>query len=137
MPRDWRAAAAIVLALGLAATAAAQETTGTITGAVTDTTGALLPGVTVTVKYVPTGTVRPLTTNAAGLYTAPLLQPGDYEVTFALSGFQASTVRASTPRQRSPEANGTPGRRPESERRGERARSSCSRPPGAEPDRRD
>ena len=52
-----------------------------------------VPGVTVTVKFAPTGTIRTFTTNAGGLYTAPLLQPGDYEVTFTLSGFQASTVR--------------------------------------------
>ena len=93
LARLWTLAAAIVLALGVAAPAAGQETTGTITGVVTDSTGAVLPGVTVTVKFVPTGAIRSYTTNASGLYTAPLLQPGDYEVTFSLSGFQPSTVR--------------------------------------------
>jgi len=68
MPRAGRVAAAIVLTLGLAAVAAAQETTGTITGAAADTTGAVLPGVTVTVKYVPrapSGISRP--TRADGI----------------------------------------------------------------------
>src|SRR5205814_6064734 len=82
-----------VLALGLAAPVAAQETTATITGAVSDSSGGVLPGVSVTVKFVPTGAIRVFTTDAAGRYTAPLLRPGDYEVTFALSGFQSSTVR--------------------------------------------
>jgi hypothetical protein len=93
MTRHGVLAATIVLALGLAGRAAGQETTGMITGVATDTSGAVLPGVTVTVKFVPTGTIRVFTTNAGGRYTAPLLQPGDYEVTFTLSGFQASTVR--------------------------------------------
>ena len=93
MARRWPLAAAIALALGLAPAAAAQETTGTIAGVVSDTSGAVLPGVMVTVKYVPTGAIRSFTTNAGGFYTAPLLQPGGYEVTFTLSGFKSSTVR--------------------------------------------
>src|SRR5688572_11080595 len=78
LARLWRLAAAILLALGVAATAAGQETTGTITGVVTDSTGAVVPGALVTVKFVPTGAIRTFTTNASGLYTAPLLQPGEY-----------------------------------------------------------
>ena len=65
----------------------------TLAGEVKDTTGAVLPGVTVTVKYVPTARAQDFSTNADGLYTAPLLQPGEYEVTFALSGFQTRTVK--------------------------------------------
>src|SRR5436190_16641682 len=78
---------------GMAATAAAQETTGTITGAAKDQSGAVLPGVTVTVKSVQTGSTQEFVTNESGLYTAPALQPGEYEVTFALSGFQARTIK--------------------------------------------
>lgn len=72
--------------------AAAQETTGTITGVATDTTGAVLPGVTVSVKHVQTGRTQEFVTTETGRYTAPLLQPGQYEVTFTLSGFQPRTV---------------------------------------------
>jgi hypothetical protein len=93
--RIWRIATACIVAalLGLPAAAAAQETTGTITGTATDQTGAVLPGVTVTVTHVQTGRSQEFVTNASGNYTAPLLQPGEYEVTFALSGFQTATVR--------------------------------------------
>lgn len=86
-------AVAAVLLVGAAAGATAQETTGTITGAVKDQTGAVLPGVTVTVKFIQTGSTSEFVTNESGLYTAPLLQPGDYEVTFALSGFQSRTIK--------------------------------------------
>jgi hypothetical protein len=86
---------AIVAAIlcGSALGATAQETTGTITGNAKDQTGSVLPGVTVTVKSVQTGATQEFVTNESGLYTAPLLQPGEYEVTFALSGFQARTVK--------------------------------------------
>ena len=94
--RIWRALTGtflVTLMFGLAAVAAAQETTGTITGTATDQTGAVLPGVTVTVKHVQTGRSQDVVTNASGNYTAPLLQPGEYDVTFALSGFQTQTVK--------------------------------------------
>jgi hypothetical protein len=88
-----RALAVMLLALGLATTVAAQETTGTITGVAKDTTGAVLPGVTVTVKSVLTGATQEFVTNEVGLYLAPALGPGEYEVSFTLSGFQTSTVK--------------------------------------------
>ena len=47
----------------------AQTVTGTIQGTVTDTSGGVLPGVTVTVTHVDTGTERAVVTNEAGLYT--------------------------------------------------------------------
>src|SRR5215471_9698168 len=71
----------------------AQETTGTITGGATDQTGALLPGVTVTIKNATAGVTRTVVTNDAGLYTATLLPVGSYEVVFELVGFQTVTVR--------------------------------------------
>src|SRR4051794_33725931 len=84
--RMWRPLLCAVLvaigALGLGTPAAAQETTGTITGTASDQTGAVLPGVTVSVKHVATGRTSEFVTNESGLYTAPLLQPGEYEVTF-------------------------------------------------------
>ena len=86
-------AVAAVLLFGGTLTATAQETTGTITGAAKDQTGAVLPGVTVTVKFIQTGSTQEFVTNENGLYTAPLLQPGEYEVSFSLSGFQSRTVK--------------------------------------------
>src|SRR5262245_4697157 len=95
--RIWRAMraclAAAAIVAGLAATAAAQETTGTISGTAKDQTGAALPGVTVTVKSITTGASQEFVTNESGLYTAPLLQPGEYEIAFSLSGFQSRTIK--------------------------------------------
>ena len=94
MHRVRRVCAAILTTLLVsgALPGAAQETTGTLTGVVTDQTGALLPGVSVVVRHVQTGRSREFVTNEVGRYNAQLLQPGTYEVTFNLSGFQPSSV---------------------------------------------
>jgi Carboxypeptidase regulatory-like domain/TonB dependent receptor len=81
------------LLVGAASRLTAQETTGTITGVATDQTGAVLPGVSVTVKNVGTGLTRPLITSEAGRYIASFLPVGSYEITFELSGFQPYTAR--------------------------------------------
>ena len=59
---------------------AAQSTLGTIEGRVTDDTGGVLPGATVTVTSVQTGAVVTHVTNAQGLYRAPNLNPSVYSV---------------------------------------------------------
>ena len=84
---------AAVAALWLAVPAQAQETTGTITGIVTDESGGVLPGVTVSVLHVGTGRTLERITSETGLYTAPLLPVGSYEITFSLSGFQPLIVK--------------------------------------------
>ena len=83
----------LLFAVVIRLTAAAQETTGTITGVTTDSTGGVLPGVTVTLKSVNTGAVRSVVTNEAGIYIASGLSVGTYEVTFELQGFQSATQR--------------------------------------------
>ncbi len=88
-----QAAVAVAVLAALARPLAAQETTGTILGAVTDQTGAALPGVAVVVKHVETGRTVELVSNESGRYSVPLLQPGTYEVTYTLSGFQPVTVK--------------------------------------------
>jgi outer membrane receptor protein involved in Fe transport len=69
-----------------------QATGGAIEGTVTDESGAVLPGVNVTVRNTATGVTRETRTDAAGVYRAPLLPVGPYEVTGALTGF-ATTRR--------------------------------------------
>ena len=54
----------------------AQSTTGNITGAVTDSTGAVVTGATVTVVSTETGAERTATTNENGNYSFQQLQPG-------------------------------------------------------------
>jgi len=68
--------------------ALAQDTTGTILGTITDASGAVLPGVTVTVKNTDTSQSRAIVSDTAGRYRMSLLQPGHYEVTVQLQGFQ-------------------------------------------------
>ena len=68
--------------------AAEAQTAGTITGAVQDASGAVLPGVTVTVRNLGTGLVRTSTTGAEGRYGLPALPPGSYEVRAELAGFK-------------------------------------------------
>src|SRR5688572_25628940 len=70
-----------------------QLNTATISGTVADQTGAVIPGVAITVKNVETGVTRNLVTNEAGRYSAEALPVGTYEVSAALAGFQ-TTVRS-------------------------------------------
>ncbi len=69
-------------------TAYAQSTnSGDIRGTVTDTTGALLPDVTVTVMNKDTGVTKVLVTNRDGLYDTSSIVVGNYQVTFEKPGF--------------------------------------------------
>jgi hypothetical protein len=77
-----------VLAAVCAVTAAAQIGTATITGRVTDPTGAVIPGVDVTVVNVQTNFQFTAKTNSEGLYRVQSLQPGPYRLTFQASGFK-------------------------------------------------
>ena len=61
---------------------------GRILGTVTDQTGAVLPGATVSVIDTQRGVTRTLTTDAAGEYNAPTLLPGTYTVRVEAKGFQ-------------------------------------------------
>src|SRR5947208_15281243 len=75
----------------LPAMALAQATTGTISGAVTDESKAILPGVSIQVKNVETGATRTLVTDANGRYRALNPAPGIYAVTAELQGFVPAT----------------------------------------------
>ena len=77
-----------VLALiGFLGTAYSQSATGTLTGTVTDPQGAAMAGVNVIVHNNDTGLENTVKTNDTGTYTAPLLQPGSYDVTASQAGF--------------------------------------------------
>jgi outer membrane receptor protein involved in Fe transport len=62
--------------------------TATITGRITDTSTAVMVGVRVTVANVNTGVLRKMESNPEGLYTAPMLPPGQYRVTAQAEGFR-------------------------------------------------
>src|SRR3989442_4093947 len=80
----------VIFAL-LPAMALAQAPTGTISGAVTDESKAILPGVSIQVKNVETGATRTLVTDVNGRYRALNLTPGTYAVTAELQGFAPAT----------------------------------------------
>jgi outer membrane receptor protein involved in Fe transport len=85
------AAAAAVLLL-LPRPVAAQERFGGLTGTVTDTSGAVLPGTTVTITNRGTGALRSVITNGEGLYNVLDLEPGRYGVTVELAGFAKAEI---------------------------------------------
>src|SRR5262245_1262168 len=64
------------------------QTGGTISGSVSDATGALIPGASVTIKNVDTGLTRELVSDEQGRYSAPNLPVGPYEVQISLPGFR-------------------------------------------------
>ena len=70
----------------------AQAVTGTILGTVTDNTGAVMPGVTVTVTHVDTDNSRTYVTDSNGEYTAPSIPTGTYRVAAELQGFKSTTL---------------------------------------------
>src|SRR5216683_684047 len=69
------------------------QSTATLSGTVTDPSGAVVPGAQVTVHSLATGLDRQLVTDSAGLYTAPSLVPGDYQVQAKAAGFSLYTVK--------------------------------------------
>src|SRR5499427_6251849 len=74
----------------------AQVTTGTISGVAQDASGAVIPGVSVTVRNVDTGIARTVTTDERGRYIAPDLPLGNYEVEGQLAGFQTEVRKGIT-----------------------------------------
>ena len=76
---------AVVIWILLAPSALAQN--AQITGLVKDSSGAIIPGVTVTARNVDTGLTRVAVTDGAGEYRLPSLAPGRYAVTAELTGF--------------------------------------------------
>jgi len=79
---------ALAVVFGVASTSRAQTATGQITGVVTDSTGAVMTKVKVTVSNQQTGLQRETLTNEQGAFTVPLLPVGVYLVTAEQSGFK-------------------------------------------------
>jgi len=70
----------------------AQTITGSVTGTVSDPSGAAIAGAKVVAVNVDTGVQTPTTTNTAGVYTIRFLQIGHYKINISASGFNSSTA---------------------------------------------
>jgi hypothetical protein len=91
----------LVLSLSLAtlmicAVGAFGQSTATLSGTVTDPSGAVVPGAHITIHSLQTGLDRELVTDSAGIYVVPSLQPGDYEVVATAPGFSKVTIKKVT-----------------------------------------
>ena len=94
--------AGLCLALAVSAHAQGGGATTSLSGTVTDTSGAVIPGASVAVKNTATSTPFETVTNESGYFTVPALDPGTYSVTVTLMGFKTAVLNdvrlnASTP----------------------------------------
>src|SRR6266550_2632845 len=83
-------ASAFTIAL-FAGYAQAQSTLGTITGLITDSSGAVIPSAVVVATNTATGAKAQTISSSTGNYVVPNLQVGPYEVSVATTGFKAWT----------------------------------------------
>jgi len=90
IPRQWLQLASFALTLLLASPLLASGPTGTITGTITDPSGAVVPKARVIVRNEETNATRDAETNEDGDYTVALLPPGRYRVTAESAGFRRS-----------------------------------------------
>ena len=92
-----------ITVLAFIATPTLNAQTQTIQGLVTDATGAVVPGATITIYNIDTGIENIATTNETGNFSFPIVPVGNYEVTCRLDGFKTKTnpnVRVATGDQR-------------------------------------
>lgn len=79
---------ALVLGLLISIPAHAQVAGATLSGTVTDPSGAVIPNTQLSIRNTATGVVRGISTDSAGFYAVPNLLPGTYQVTVSASGFK-------------------------------------------------
>src|SRR5947209_15670749 len=85
----------VVLSIAVASRAAAQGTTSRVLGTVTDQTGAVVPGATVTLANDATGVSFNTITTGAGTYAFEAIQVGLYSLTVELQGFKKFVTHGS------------------------------------------
>src|SRR5687768_2886217 len=86
--------AALVLACATASNAAAQQTTGNISGRIVDAQGSAVPGVTVTARNAQTGFERSDVSDPEGLYRLTALPVGTYDLAATITGFSKFESKA-------------------------------------------
>src|SRR5436190_4938675 len=96
MRKFFASFALLPLMFFLSAPAFGQGLYATVSGTVTDSSGALIPGVTVKATNVDTGVISTSVTNEAGVYNYRDLLPGKYSISATLPGFQTKTITDAT-----------------------------------------
>jgi hypothetical protein len=91
-PRLFSLAGFLIALLCFAALAFSQGDRGSITGQITDTSGAVVPNVEVTATQLTTNTVYKAVSTSTGVYHIEYLQPGNYRVSAGVSGFKTAVV---------------------------------------------
>src|ERR1051325_10853253 len=91
MFRNTKTLLFILCACAILAAPVLAQTFGEITGEVRDSTGAVVPGVNVTIVNTATNATRSAVTNEAGVYSFPSLPPGVYNLRAEKQGFKSST----------------------------------------------
>lgn len=81
-----------VLSVFLTLPAFGQGERATVTGTVSDSTGAVIPGTAVSIRNTQTNVTLKTETNTVGIYYLPALPPGQYDVTAEKQGFRPARV---------------------------------------------
>src|SRR5499433_2881764 len=88
--RNTKTLFVIAVVAGFSVCCLYAQTFGEVTGRVTDPSGAVIPGASVTLTNVNTNAVRTVVTTEAGAYTLPSIAPGFYRLRTELAGFKAA-----------------------------------------------
>src|ERR1700694_4132729 len=88
MKRSFRSISLVVLSLLLASAIAWAQATAQLNGRVTDESGAVLPGATVTATQTDTGFMRTVVTDETGAWVMPNLSIGPYRLEVSIQGFR-------------------------------------------------
>jgi hypothetical protein len=88
--------AAVLFSPLVLAPLSAQVTGATLSGTVTDQSGAVIAKAGISIKNIATGVTRTVSTDPAGFYSAPDLLPGTYEITTAALGFSTAVLTGVT-----------------------------------------
>src|SRR5204863_7521128 len=86
-------AALLMVIFGMSSVTFGQGLTA-VTGRVTDPTGAVIPGVEITVTNIATGAMRTVISNEQGSYAVTQLQPGTYNIKAELAGFKPKAANS-------------------------------------------
>lgn len=91
--RGLSIALTVLLCLFFALNGFTQVINATLSGTISDASGALIPGVEITARHTGTGVASTVVTNESGTYRFASLQPGPYQVSASLPGFQPQTFQ--------------------------------------------